>query len=270
MHPSEPEVTARRLPWRQRGQVSASLPRLSYSGSTSVGGPPVVEPCLEDWLEVTRVAVDRGDGDDHVEYLLERDVVADHKGAPVTIHICVGDGDAPGSGRWPPRHLTLPPVPRPASRGRLGRAGRPIQRHPAAAQGPREVLAPAPDLVERGQIGREQHIEVEARVLQADGYAVPLQDQPHADDTSSTEIELDHHPLHGQLPALDSVTHPPRQQGRVKVDRLGILECPTRAPGHELLGERLELEPGRTWPAAGVAAPLDDAVALQLPQAPGE
>jgi hypothetical protein len=40
-------------------------------------GPKAVECGLEDWFEVAGVAVDRGDGDDHVEDLFEREIVAD-------------------------------------------------------------------------------------------------------------------------------------------------------------------------------------------------
>jgi RNA polymerase sigma factor (sigma-70 family) len=40
-------------------------------------GAQAVECGLEDWFEVAGVAVDRGDGDDHVEDLLEGEVVAD-------------------------------------------------------------------------------------------------------------------------------------------------------------------------------------------------
>jgi hypothetical protein len=40
-------------------------------------GPQAVERGLEDWLEVAGVAVDHGDGGDHVEDLLEGEVAAD-------------------------------------------------------------------------------------------------------------------------------------------------------------------------------------------------
>jgi hypothetical protein len=50
--------------------VSANLITCSSLCST-------VECGLEDWFAVTGAAVDRGDGDDHVEDLIEREVVAD-------------------------------------------------------------------------------------------------------------------------------------------------------------------------------------------------
>lgn len=40
-------------------------------------GAQAVECGPQDWFEVARVAVDRGNGDDHVENLLEGEVVAD-------------------------------------------------------------------------------------------------------------------------------------------------------------------------------------------------
>ncbi len=61
--------------WRLRPPQRAD--GLLYAGYTSVGGAQAVECGLEDWFEVAGVAVDRGDGNDHVEDLLEGEVVAD-------------------------------------------------------------------------------------------------------------------------------------------------------------------------------------------------
>ena len=54
-----------------------------------------VERGLEDRLEIARSAVDRGDGDDHVEYLFEREVVADF------VTVLCGDKEWPGGGEHP-------------------------------------------------------------------------------------------------------------------------------------------------------------------------
>jgi hypothetical protein len=54
----------------------ARPPRLSCAASASPGAR-AVERGLQDWLEVAGAAVDRGGGGDHVEDLLEGEVVAD-------------------------------------------------------------------------------------------------------------------------------------------------------------------------------------------------
>src|SRR5271170_7148060 len=51
--------------------------RASQGGLHIGWGAQAVECGLEDWFEVAGVAVDRGDGDDHVQDLLEGEVVAD-------------------------------------------------------------------------------------------------------------------------------------------------------------------------------------------------
>src|ERR1700728_314067 len=67
-------------PYRCKKRNPCYKPRAASSrlcGPRIGRGAQAVECGLEDWFEVAGVAVDRGDGDDHVENLLEGDVVAD-------------------------------------------------------------------------------------------------------------------------------------------------------------------------------------------------
>src|SRR5690349_8666057 len=89
------------------------------------------------------------------------------------------------------------------------------------------------------------------------------------------EIELHHYPLRRQPVALDDSANPPEQQDRVQMHRLRLIERPARAPRNEGGGERLEVDSRLSQailhlPLASADAPLDDAVALQLPQALAE
>jgi hypothetical protein len=65
--------------------------------SSGRSGAKAIERSLENWLDVAGVAVDGGDGDDHVEDLFEREIVTDLVGA-----LCDGkersaSGEHPGS-----------------------------------------------------------------------------------------------------------------------------------------------------------------------------
>ena len=60
-------------------------------------GAQAVECGMEDWLEVAGVAVDHGDGDDHVEDLLEGEVVADLASALRGGEEWLACGDHPGA-----------------------------------------------------------------------------------------------------------------------------------------------------------------------------
>ena len=54
-------------------------------------GTKAVERGHEDWLEVAGIALDRGDGDNHVEDLLEGEIVTDLLGA-----LCGGEERSAG------------------------------------------------------------------------------------------------------------------------------------------------------------------------------
>ena len=72
------------------GSPSRSRPRGTSSHSVRTSKP--VERGLQDRLEVAGIAVDPGDGDDHVEDLLEREVVAD------LVRLLCGDEQRPAGG----------------------------------------------------------------------------------------------------------------------------------------------------------------------------
>src|SRR5258708_38624663 len=76
---------------RQRGSERVKTP-VVLRGLPIARGPQTVERGLEDGREVAGVALDHGDGDDHVEDLLEGEVVADF------VHLLCGDEERPAGG----------------------------------------------------------------------------------------------------------------------------------------------------------------------------
>ena len=77
-----------------------------------------------------------------------------------------------------------------------------------------------PDPVERLDVRRQNHINVEARILQADRDVVSLDQQTVALFGAATEVELDHQAAaSGNAVETHTPSHPPQQDDRVELAR---------------------------------------------------
>ena len=150
-------------------------------------------------------------------------------------------------------------------------AGAPSSRTCRRRRASDRVTRPSQNSIERHDVGRDRHIDVEARVLETDRNVPAVDQEPIAPPRPAPEIELDHHAPSADRLDTHTAPHPPQQNDRIELVSPRLAESPACSPSAELVDDRLQLAPGRCQAVFGPlaprgAAPLQHAGLLQPPQ----
>lgn len=138
-------------------------------------------------------------------------------------------------------------------------------------QGFGEAYSPQPNFIKRHDVRRDNHIDIEAGVLETDRNVCAFDQEPIALPRPATEIELDHHAAFPDGFDAHAAPHPPQQDDGIEFVRPRITESPARSPSAKLVDNRLQVAPGGCQSVFSVlapraSAPFQHAGLLQPPQ----
>ena len=151
------------------------------------------------------------------------------------------------------------------------RAPRPPTTKRTNKEGTSKRATPQPHLKEGRNVRGQQHIDVESRMLKTHRHVVVVQDHPKRSGSRTLKVELHDDLLRGERIAVDASSHPPEEQDRVEVGRIGLAEGPASTPDHQGIHKVLKLPPCQrelvVGPAPAIDTPLEDAGTLQPTEA---